>query len=141
MALPRYPFIPKSTSALRPGQFWSVALPDGRFACGRVLAQAPSDHAGSTRLFLAGLLGWLGDRPPTLEDIAHRPVVATGLLHVKSVAACGGAILGHRPLDADGIQPRDYTSAPATWGFTFPRALAVARLKGTSARDYIAPAG
>ena len=32
-----YPFRPKSTAELEAGQFWSIPLPDGRFACGRVL--------------------------------------------------------------------------------------------------------
>src|SRR5262249_10570900 len=37
-AEPTYPFVPRSTAYLRPGQFWAIPLSDGRFACGRVLA-------------------------------------------------------------------------------------------------------
>ncbi|WP_104434997.1 Imm26 family immunity protein [Kineococcus xinjiangensis] len=35
---PGYPFQPRSTSYLQPGDFWAVPLSDSRFACGRVLA-------------------------------------------------------------------------------------------------------
>jgi hypothetical protein len=35
--MPAYPFEPRSNSYLVPGQFWKVALRDGRYGCGRVL--------------------------------------------------------------------------------------------------------
>ena len=130
MPAERYPFAPKSTAGLQPGQFWSITLPDGRYACGRVLATAARGHAGSTRLFLAALLDWVGARPPTADAIAARPVLAAGILHVKSIAECGGEVLGRRPLEADAIEPSTYASEPRTWGYTFPRALASARFEG-----------
>jgi hypothetical protein len=36
--MPDYPFVPRTNATLVPGQFWSIPLTDGRFACGRVLA-------------------------------------------------------------------------------------------------------
>jgi hypothetical protein len=126
----RFPYIPKSTAGLQPGDFWSIPLAGERYACGRVLAAAHASHPGSTRLFLAGLLEWLGEMPPTAESIAGRGVLAAGLLHVKSVAECGGEMLGTRPLEADAIDPAEYIPEPPTWGYAFPQALAEARLLG-----------
>jgi hypothetical protein len=124
----RYPFTPKSTAGLQLGQLWSIALPDGRYACGRVLATEVRGHAGSTRLSLSALLDWVADRPPTDDAIAARPVLAAGILHVKSIAECGGVILGRRPLEADHIEPSTYGSEPHAWGYTFPRTLAAAKV-------------
>jgi hypothetical protein len=63
-----------------------VPLSDGRFACGRVLdvPREPDLHVPVGRmLFLAGLLDWVGETPPTNQAIAGaeggrrlRPVTA-----------------------------------------------------------------
>ncbi len=84
---------------MRPGQFWSIPLRDGRFACGRVLRIEPR---GRTR-FIGALLDWVGDAPPTAEAIAGRPVLEVGNVHVRAIGFDGGAIVGERPLEADGI--------------------------------------
>jgi hypothetical protein len=138
---PTYPFRPQSTAYLEAGQFWSVVLPDGQFACGRVLGPAGGTHKGSTRLFRAGLLDWLGDGPPSSEAIAGRGVLAEGLLHVKSIEECGGEILGWRSLQADGIDAGEHDDTVPTWGYTVPRALAAARLLGRTEAESTQAAG
>lgn len=148
---PAYPFVPKSTASLRPGQLWAVPLRDGRFACGRVLEvhdprQDPRIPS-SDRIFLAGLLDWSGDTEPTAETIAGAGLVAQGNAHIKAITTTGGAIVGIRPLELDGLRPilwlsaqvvyegwspvrpasdEDLESLPVmgTWGFRFIRALA-----------------
>ncbi len=109
-----YPFIPKTTAHLRPGQFWSIPMADGRFGCGRVLRADTGRPSGGRTWFLAAILDWVGDSPPSTEAIAGSPVLNVGIAHVRLVAFNGGAILGERPLAADGIEP------PATvdthWG-------------------------
>src|SRR5258705_838794 len=52
--MPTYPLIPKTTAHLRPGQFWSIPMADGRFGCGRVL-RVDTDRrtGGRTRLTAA----------------------------------------------------------------------------------------
>lgn len=95
----RYPFVPKSTAHLVPGQFWSIPLSNGRFACGRVLQL---DEC-SRRMFLAGLLDWCGEVAPTHESIANAGLLAHGAAHVKTIAENQGAILGCRSLDLDGL--------------------------------------
>src|SRR5689334_9354260 len=107
MSVPGYPFEPKSNAYLQPGQFWGVPLSDGRWACGRVLAsktESDSYFPGNSRAFLAALMEWEGDDPPTAEGIAGYQVVAQGWAHVLTIQKNGGQILGERHLDLDGIR-------------------------------------
>lgn len=106
VAAPTYPFEPKSNVYLRPGQFWGLPLSNGRWACGRVVAVKTEPDAyfpGNSRTFLAGLMDWEGDAPPTAEDLAGRSVVAQGWAHVRTIQQNGRAILGERDLALDGI--------------------------------------
>jgi hypothetical protein len=66
----QFPFIPKSNSAIKPGDFWPIQLVDKSLAVGRVI-QLPSRRGpGSRSLFLAGLMDWHGNRPPCAADLA-----------------------------------------------------------------------
>ncbi len=100
-----YPFIPKSTLRLRPGDFWSIPLSNGHFGCGRVIELPPSGRPGSRTMFLAGLLDWSSASAPTPLTIAGRRVLEQGAVHLKALTENGGAILGNRPLELDGIEP------------------------------------
>ena len=104
-----YPLIPKTTAHLRPGQFWSIPLADGRFGCGRVL------RVDDRRTWFVGaVLDWVGDTPPTADTIAGAPVLSIGNAHVRLISHGGGAILDERSLEDDAIE------VPATvepyWG-------------------------
>lgn len=106
---PGYPFVPKSTTHLRPGDFWGVPLSDGRFACGRVMAvewpQEDDNFLGTrnSRIFFAGLMDWSGEQTPTSDDLVGSQLLAQGSGHIKLITESGGAVLGHRPLDADAV--------------------------------------
>ncbi len=105
---PGYPFVPKSKTYLRPGDFWAIPLRDGRFACGRVLGleYEPPPFPGSTlgsRSFVAGLMNWCADLPPTADSIAGAQLLAQGAAHIRTVVETGGAVLGNRDLALDGI--------------------------------------
>ena len=100
---PSYPFRPKSTSALEPGQFWAVPIAGGNFGCGRVLQLGGSEVPSKRRAFFGGLQDWIGDAPPTAESIAGSGIARFGIMHLKAITEVGGEILGHRPLDLDGI--------------------------------------
>ena len=100
-----FPFVPKSTTKLFPGDFWGIPLEDGRWACGRVLQNMPKGMAGARVGFLGGLLDWVDASPPTAESIAGRPVVEQGIMHVLAITSTGGAILGTRSLDLDNTGP------------------------------------
>ncbi|HEX5015049.1 MAG TPA: Imm26 family immunity protein [Candidatus Limnocylindrales bacterium] len=110
---PDYPFVPKSTAYLEPGQFWAIPLTDGRFACGRVLAvpREPDPYIlVSNRAFLAGLTDWVGESPPDAEAIAGARLIAQGFAHIKAITTTGGEVLGIRPLELDGIVPARWKS-------------------------------
>jgi hypothetical protein len=99
-----YPFEPESIAYLRAGQFWAIPLSDGRFGCGRVLyVPDPSDPQPSlylnTRIFLAGLMDWSGDEPPTSQGIAGCKLLEQGRVHVVATTDTGSKILGQRDLE------------------------------------------
>jgi len=124
-----YPFVPKSNAQLEPGQFWSIPLSDGRFACGRVLRIDRAASYGARTMFVGAVLDWVGDAPPTDVAIAGRPVLALGRAHVRLIGEGGGSVLGIRALEADGI------TVPAQinthWGAGYPAARAERRfIKG-----------
>src|SRR5262245_21234477 len=114
----KYPLIPKTTAHLRPGQFWSIPLSDGRFGCGRVL-RVDHDRPTSRRTwFIGGILDWVGDSPPSAETIAGAPVLEPGNAHIRTISFGGGAILGERPLASDDIEPP--ARVDSYWGEAFP---------------------
>ena len=89
------PFAPKSTSYISPGQFWSIPLSGGRFGCGIVLALVMNREGTiDTRLFLAGLLEWIGDSPPVATVIQNSRVIATRFAHIKTIQMAGGELIG-----------------------------------------------
>ena len=123
-----FPFQPKSARLLLPGDFWSIPLPDGSFACGRVVQlHERGSGLGSASLFLAGLLDWRSTVPPTELAIRGRPTVDQGQAHVCTIQRSGGVILGHRPLVDDGIEPALMLSHMCSPGVMLQRGLAVLR--------------
>jgi len=108
---PAYPFVPRSTAALLPGQFWAIPLSDGSFGCGRVIELKQAGAAGARVHFLAAVLDWHGDNPPTSENIAGARCLAQGKSHLKAITQTGGSILGHRPLELDSIEPWEFRGA------------------------------
>jgi hypothetical protein len=100
-----FPFVPKSTKGLRLGDFWAIPLDGGDFACGRVLAFDHRTGRQDLRIFLAGLLDWVSDAPPTFDSIAGAQIAIEGGAHLRTILATGGTILGNRPLEMDGLAP------------------------------------
>jgi hypothetical protein len=107
-----FPHVPKSSKSLELGDFWSIPLDCGRFACGRVIGRWPVGWRGSHRAFLAGLVDWVFDSPPTTKAIAGAPTLIQGGAHIKTILATGGSILGNRPLEMDGISPQLFIEYP-----------------------------
>lgn len=99
-----YPFRPKSTAPLRPGQFWGVPFGAGLFACGRVLQLNGAEIPAKGRAFFGGLHRWVGGVAPSAESIAGAGFVAFGVMHIRAITETGGEILGERSLEADGFE-------------------------------------
>jgi hypothetical protein len=100
-----YPLVPKSVKWLVAGQFWALPLSDGTFGCGRVIEVPPAATRTSRVLFLAGVLDWHGRVLPTSDSIAGSRCLNQGRAHIRAITRSGGAILGFRELEADGIEP------------------------------------
>jgi hypothetical protein len=100
----KYPFRPKSTKHLEPGQFWGIPLRSGQYAAGVVLAHAARLGKRDTRLLCIGLLDWCGDAAPTAGDLAAAQVLEHGFAHVRSIQQHGGNILGELERDW-GLEP------------------------------------
>jgi hypothetical protein len=130
-----YPFLPKSTRSLLPGQFWALPLSDGSFGCGRVIQLAPSEVVGARVSFLAGVLDWNGQQLPTQESIANAPCLAQGDTHLKAIISTGGVILGHRELDKDGIEPWTFRSSQFWVNSTIQKGYSVIRDQKPSDTD------
>jgi hypothetical protein len=114
-----FPFVPKSAIALCPGDFWAVPVSDGSFACGRVLELMPKGVPGERVAFLGGLLDWHASLPPTADSIARAGTVEQGVMHVRAIINSGGEVLGHRPLQLDGLEPATFVNGNSVQkGFT-----------------------
>lgn len=131
----KYPFIPKSTVDLAPGQFWSFPLLGKRFACGRVLQlRYKSDGKQDSKVFLAGLLNWVDSSPPTYESIANCSLLAHGGAHIKAITENAGEVLGLRPLELDQLEIPLTLSQRAAQGCQLQRGF---NLIGPASREQI----
>ncbi|EMS86672.1 immunity 26/phosphotriesterase HocA family protein [Leptospira noguchii] len=98
----KYPFVPKSNRSLIPGQFWAIPLHNGKFACGRVIEVHPFE----TKMFLAGLMDWIGELIPNENDLTGKQTIKQGQIHIKAIyeTALNKEILGYRNLYLDNIE-------------------------------------
>jgi len=102
MSLANFPFIPKTIAELERGHCWSIALLDGRYACGIVLEVDITDPLmlePMPKAFLAGLLDWVGDGPPdqeTLDQVETTPqLLKHGFAGLLAVTEGGGQVGGY----------------------------------------------
>jgi hypothetical protein len=92
---PDYPFIPQTTTHLRPGDYWPIPLRRGGwYACGRVLRVLEGRV-----LVVVGLMDWCEPTLPTAASLQGRRILKFGTAHVRSIAETGGPILGNAPLE------------------------------------------
>ena len=101
----KYPFIPKSTAHLESGQFWSIPLSQKKYACGRVIQMQICNGKRDPRIFLAGLMDWVGTTLPDSNAIAGKKVLEQGSVHIRTIKWNGGEVMGLRDLTLDGIEP------------------------------------
>lgn len=108
--MPPYPFKPKSSANLRPGDYWALPLAGGKYGCGRVIALKPMAGTGSRSMLLAGLMNWIASKPPTTDGLAGCTTIAQGQIHLRSIWETGGVILGNRPLADDELEADQFLS-------------------------------
>ena len=141
-----YPFVPERASQIEDGEFFSIPMKDGRYACGRILL-IERKSGRKTKNLLVGIHHWCGDKKPTPEDIHQRPIIEQGEIHINAIGYMGGAVLGHKCVHEDDLTPlmqiyagsymlgfdnlgqasnEDYGrySSRGSWGLDFARLLA-----------------
>jgi hypothetical protein len=112
-----YPFRPKSTAHLKPGQYWSFKVEGNRFVAGVVISLRRKDGTIDRRLFLAGLLDWCGDTVPQPHDLESKSIRERGFAHIKAIAENGGEILGEFSPCWDFPSEIEPTDSISTWGY------------------------
>jgi hypothetical protein len=114
-----YPFIPKSSRKLSRGDFFSIPLSNGMYACGRVVECMPKGMPGAGVGFLGGVMNWRGSSAPTADAISRAAFLAQGIMHIKTILTTGGTILGNRSLELDGLDTFTFIAgATIKKGFT-----------------------
>jgi hypothetical protein len=113
----KYPFEPKSTTHLEPGQFWAIPLSNGSYACGVVLAKLISSGKIERRSFLAALIDWNGKDKPSSEDIKNKEIIKKGAAHIKTIQLTGGVIIGKTEFNSLPENPKEYTDHIVTMGY------------------------
>lgn len=99
-----YPFCPKSTRKLIPGQFWPIKLSNGHFAAGRVLQLRPSADGHDRRMFLVGLMEWCSESEPTSQSLRNANLLDFGQAHTRMFSCIGFRITGYRALEDDSLE-------------------------------------
>ncbi|MFK7803770.1 MAG: Imm26 family immunity protein [Anaerolineae bacterium] len=104
MSKDNYPFVPTKASEIQDGDFYFIPLSNGKFACGRVLL-IKKKSGRRTKTVLVGLHDWFGENHPTKADIHECKIIEQGVIHINSIGYVGGEVIGHKPLDEDGLKP------------------------------------
>jgi hypothetical protein len=120
----KYPLVPKSTSRLRRGQFWSIPLSDGRFGAGCVLGGLRRNNKKDARGFIAGVANWIGVNPPTEADLDGVGIYRHAFAHIKCITETGASIIGEANLEYGGIPEVAESLSISTWGYGVPVILA-----------------
>ena len=113
-----YPFKPKSTGNIEQGHFWAVPLGDGKYSCGIVLSLVSNESKRDSRMFLAGLLDWVGNSLPQESSLVDCSVLDKGFAHIKTITETGGEILGKVERDLGYPKVVGSTDTITTWGYS-----------------------
>ena len=120
----QYPFIPKSTKPLERGQFWSIPLPDGSFGAGCVVGLHLRNGKTSSRAFIAGVVAWHGDSPPTADALGGKKIFQYAFAHIKTIIESGGQIIGKANIMLDDLPETAEALSISSWGYSVPTLLA-----------------
>ena len=70
------------------GDLWAVQLPSGRFGAAQVVDLHRSGP-GSRKSLVAGVLDWVGDQAPDVEDLMDRRIRDVGLTRIEVFTETG----------------------------------------------------
>ena len=117
-----YPLAPRSALDLTVGDFWAVSLPSGGFGAAQV-RDVKRSGTGARTTFVAGVIEWRGEAPPTAEDLRGKRVLDQGLVSVDAFTKTETRLLGNQPdtKPAEGLTSafRDFAvgTKTQTWGW------------------------
>ncbi len=89
-----FPFSPRSTVALEVGDLIAVPCQPSGWACLQVVDLGRSG-AGARTTFVAGVLPWRGQAPPTRDDVAGIGAIEHGLVPVDVFTQGGLQVVDH----------------------------------------------
>ena len=96
-----------------------MPLQDGVYSCGVVLSLVEKAGKIDRRMFLAGLLDWYGQEPPSSSLLVQAKVLASGYTHIKTITETGGCILGTVNLNDMPSEIQQATDSVSSWGYNF----------------------
>lgn len=85
---------PKSTRDLEIGDVWIVELADGSFGACQI-TDLERSGPGSLKTLVCGVVDWHGPVPPTMEHLASRSILATGLTRIEVFTEGGATVMGN----------------------------------------------
>ncbi len=112
-----YPLAPTSATALTIGDLIPVQGATGTWACLQVLELAPRKR----KTFIAGLLDWRGDQPPSPDDVTSAAPLRRALTGIEVFTEGGLTVTGNvPPVDAGQEQwfgPSYIGKRTTVWGW------------------------
>jgi hypothetical protein len=88
-------------------------------------------------MFLAGLIRWVGEKPPNSDSIAGARLLSQGFAHLLTIRENGRSVLGRRPLESDWLVPyrwRSHEGGADVWVYEGAR-----RLRPATGDDFSLP--
>lgn len=77
----------------------------------------------NSRVFIADVPLWIGDEPPTAQNLFQAKLYKFGFLHIKSIKEVGLPIVGGAEIECDSAPLSAESLELTTWGYEVPRAL------------------
>jgi hypothetical protein len=129
------PFVPGSTRSLELGDLIAVPCEPSGWTCLQVV-DLTQEGPGARTAFVAGVLPWAGDLPPTAESVDGLAAAEQGLVHVDLFKKGGLQVVDSAPVVPSGLPSnfRDFgmgtTSSVWGWRVAIRRAQAQANARG-----------
>jgi hypothetical protein len=115
-----FPFSPQSTSSLEPGDLIAVPCDPSGWGCLQVI-DLKRDGPGARTAFVAGVLPWRGEKPPTRQDVSGLVASEQGLVRIELFTEGGLQVVDAAEVLATGLPSnfRDFSvgTTHKVWGW------------------------